>query len=85
VVRSMPKTDEQPESDFEDLEQASRVNFRDYPSSALVVFAALSSGVGWMLYKWMGKKRKAQGMTPAQGEKVDNLTHETKPSAEGDV
>jgi hypothetical protein len=83
AVRSMPDTDEQPESDLEDLEQASRVNFRDYPSSALVMFAALSSGLGWMAYKWMGRKRKARNVAPDQAGKVENLTRETKPPAKG--
>jgi len=56
----MPETDEQPEDGLEELDKASRVNFRDYPSSGLVVIAALSSGLGWMLYKWLGKKRKSR-------------------------
>jgi hypothetical protein len=81
----MPHTDEQPELDLENLEQESRVNFRDYPSSALVVFAALSSGVGWMLYKWMGRRRKGRNTPPKPGEIPEDLTRETKPSAEGDV
>ena len=76
----MPSTDEQPETDLDELEQASRINFRDYPSSALVIFAALSSGLGWMAYKWMGRKRKAR-TTPHQAGKTENLTGDTKPPA----
>jgi hypothetical protein len=64
----MPETDEQPEDNLDDLEKAGRVNFRDYPSSGLVVIAALSSGLGWMLFKWLGKKRKARNTVPAQVE-----------------
>ncbi|MBB3019113.1 hypothetical protein FHR70_002167 [Microvirga lupini] len=56
----MPETDKQTDEELEDLDTASRVNFRDYPSSGLVVIAAVSSGLGWMLYKWLGRKRKAQ-------------------------
>ncbi len=62
----MPETDEQPDNELDDLEKAGRVNFRDYPSSGLVVIAALSSGLGWMLFKWLGKKRKARNAAPAQ-------------------
>ncbi len=64
----MPETNEQPEDGLDDLEKESRVNFRDYPSSGLVVIAALSSGLGWMLFKWLGKKRKARNTAPAQDE-----------------
>jgi hypothetical protein len=56
----MPDTDEQPEEGFDELDTASRVNFRDYPSSGLVMIAAASSGLGWMLYKWLGRRRKAR-------------------------
>jgi hypothetical protein len=62
----MPETDDQPDNELDELEKAGRLNFRDYPSSGLVVIAALSSGLGWMLFKWLGKKRK--GRSPAQAE-----------------
>jgi len=74
---SMPETDDQPEDELEDLNGTKRINFRDYPSSGLVMIAALSSGLGWMLYKWLGKKRKARngpsaddGGTPAPSSKT---------------
>ncbi len=54
----MPDTDEQPDEELEDLETTGKVNFREYPSSGLVVIAALSSGLGWMLYRWLGRKRR---------------------------
>jgi hypothetical protein len=66
-TRFMPETDEQPEDELEELNGTKRVNFRDYPSSGLVVIAALSSGLGWMLFKWLGKKRKARNGAPADG------------------
>ncbi|MBF9195692.1 hypothetical protein [Microvirga terrestris] len=56
----MPETDQQTDKDLDELDTASHVNFRDYPSSGLVVIAAISSGLGWMLYKWLGRKRKAR-------------------------
>jgi hypothetical protein len=56
----MPDTDQQTDEELDELDPASRVNFRDYPSSGLVVVAAVSSGLGWMLYKWLGRKRKAR-------------------------
>jgi hypothetical protein len=67
-MRSMPESDEQPEDELEELNGTRRVNFRDYPSSGLVVIAALSSGLGWMLFKWLGKKRKARGGAPSEDE-----------------
>ncbi len=68
----MPETDEQLEEGLDELETASRVNFRDYPSSGLVVVAAISSGLGWMLYKWLGRKRKARQAAPNARAQVDN-------------
>ena len=68
----MPETDEQLEEGLDELETASRVNFRDYPSSGLVVVAAISSGLGWMLYKWLGRKRKARQAAPIAPAQVDN-------------
>ena len=56
----MPENDQQTDEELDELDPASRVNFRDYPSSGLVVVAAISSGLGWMLYKWLGRKRKAR-------------------------
>ncbi|MGF9758583.1 hypothetical protein AAII07_25615 [Microvirga sp. 0TCS3.31] len=56
----MPETDQQSDEQLDELDTTSRVNFRDYPSSGLVVIAAISSGLGWMLYKWLGRKRKAR-------------------------
>jgi hypothetical protein len=56
----MPETDQQTDEELDELDPASRVNFRDYPSSGLVVVAAISSGLGWMLYRWLGRKRKAR-------------------------
>jgi hypothetical protein len=57
----MADTDQQSDRELDELDTAGRVNFRDYPSSGLVVIAAISSGLGWMLYKWLGRKRKARG------------------------
>lgn len=65
----MPETHEQPEAGLDELDRARRINFRDYPSSGLVVIAALSSGLGWMLFKWLGNKRKAR--QSAQAEEPD--------------
>ena len=53
----MPDKDEQPEDGLDDFDKAARLSFRDYPSTSLVLIAALSSGVGWMLYKWRRRRR----------------------------
>jgi len=75
----MPKTDEQLDDELEELDDTKRVNFRDYPSSGLVVIAALSSGLGWMLFKWLGKKRKARNGTPAEDRPATDLPPEPEP------
>jgi hypothetical protein len=67
----MPETDQQSNEELDELDTSSRVNFRDYPSSGLVVIAAISSGLGWMLYKWLGRKRKAQTNTSSAPAKAD--------------
>jgi hypothetical protein len=67
----MPEPDQQTDKDLDELDNTSHVNFRDYPSSGLVVIAAISSGLGWMLYKWLGRKRKARSdasEAPAQAD-----------------
>ncbi|QRM28671.1 hypothetical protein [Microvirga sp. VF16] len=76
----MPETDEQPDDELEELNGTKRINFRDYPSSGLVVIAALSSGLGWMLFKWLDKKRKARNGTPAEDGPATASPPESGPS-----
>ncbi len=45
----MSDKDEQSEDGLDEFDKAARLNFRDYPSTSLVMIAALSSGLGWML------------------------------------
>jgi hypothetical protein len=78
----MPETDEQPEDELEELNGMKRVNFRDYPSSGLVVIAALSSGLGWMLFKWLDKKRKARNGTPSEDGSTPPSPPEAGPSGD---
>ncbi|MEE1657359.1 hypothetical protein VB618_14205 [Microvirga sp. CF3062] len=70
----MPETDQKHDEELDELDPASRVNFRDYPSSGLVVIAAVSSGLGWMLYKWLGRKRKARGDAPGAPAQTNALS-----------
>lgn len=79
----MPETDGLPDDDLDDLNGTKRVNFRDYPSSGLVVIAALSSGLGWMLFKWLGKKRKAQTGTKTEDSPASGPEPEPEPSDRG--
>ena len=67
----MPETNQQTDEELDEFDPASRVNFRDYPSSGLVVVAAISSGLGWMLYKWLGRKRKARSNAADAANKTD--------------
>jgi hypothetical protein len=81
----MPETEQQTDEELDELDPASRVNFRDYPSSGLVVVAAISSGLGWMLYKWLGRKRKAHNNAAHASEQASiapqstNLPADQKP------
>ena len=72
----MPDKNDDVENHSDHFDDASGVSFRDYPSSALVVFAAVGSGLAWMLYKWLGRKK------PAQDSASDDLT-EGKNQPEG--
>ncbi|WP_262029803.1 hypothetical protein [Microvirga sp. Mcv34] len=76
----MPETDDQPDDELEELNGSKRINFRDYPSSGLVVIAALSSGLGWMMYKWLGKKRKGRTGSSADEETPTTSPAETRAS-----
>jgi hypothetical protein len=49
-----------PDLDSDDFDKAAGIDFRDYPSSALVAIAALASGLAWLLYKRRGRKSAAQ-------------------------
>jgi hypothetical protein len=78
----MPETDQQTDEQMDELDTASRVNFRDYPSSGLVVIAAISSGLGWMLYKWLGRKRKARSDASGGPIQADVTSHPADMSAD---
>ena len=74
----MSDKDEQPDAGLDDFDKASRLNFRDYPSTSLVMIAALSSGLGWVLYKWRSRRRAGQraasdgiGETEGNGPRAD--------------
>jgi hypothetical protein len=71
----MPETDKQTDAESDELDTTSRVNFRDYPSSGLVVIAAISSGLGWMMYRWLGRKRKARSEAADTTARVDAPPH----------
>jgi len=57
----MRDRESEPETGTDDSDEAARINFRDYPSSAVVVLAALGSGLAWLMYKW----RRRKGAAPA--------------------
>jgi len=62
----MPSSDDEPKSDLDDeLESGKRISFRDYPSTGLVVLAAVISGLGWLAYKWSDGKRVGQSTAPS--------------------
>jgi hypothetical protein len=47
------------------------------------MFAALSSGLGWVLYKWLGRKRADQRAVPnGGGETVGNAPEVSSPADE---
>jgi hypothetical protein len=71
--------DEQSDAGLGDFDRAARLNFRDYPSTSLVMIAALSSGLGWMLYKWLGRKRGGQPSVPETGGEAKDKLPEAGP------
>ncbi len=75
--------DEEPDAGLDDFDKASRLNFRDYPSTSLVMIAALSSGLGWMLYKWRGRRRARQRVVSDDGEQAEGIAPEPKLPADG--
>ncbi|PVE20285.1 hypothetical protein DC522_33255 [Microvirga sp. KLBC 81] len=57
----MPSRDDEPNLDIDnELRTGRRISFRDYPSTGLVVLAALVSGLGWLVYRWSEGKRAGQ-------------------------
>jgi hypothetical protein len=73
--------DEQPDTGLDDFDKAVRLNFRDYPSTSLVMIAAVSSGLGWVLYKWMGRRRAGQPAGP-DAEQAEGIAPDAEPPAE---
>ena len=78
----MSHKDEQPDTGLDDFDKAARLNFRDYPSTALVMIAAVSSGLGWIIYKWVGRRRAVQPASPNNGEQAEGNVPEAGPPAD---
>jgi hypothetical protein len=79
----MSDKDEQSEDGLDEFDKAARLNFRDYPSTSLVMIAALSSGLGWMLYKWLGRKRAGQRAASDGSEETEGNGSGAEPPADG--
>jgi hypothetical protein len=79
----MSDKDEQSEDDLDDFDKAARLSFRDYPSTSLVMLAALSSGLGWMLYKWVGRKRAGQPTGSDDSEQAEGVAPVAEPPTDG--
>ena len=79
----MSERDEQPEDGLDDFDKAARLSFRDYPSTSLVLIAALSSGVGWMLYKWRRRRRTTDSTAPDDARDLQGNAPEAVPPADG--
>ena len=79
----MTDKDEEPDAGLDDFDKAARLSFRDYPSTSLVMLAALSSGLGWVLYKWLGHKRACQRAVPSVGGEKEGNGPGAGPPANG--
>ena len=79
----MSDKDEQPDAGVDDFDKAARLSFRDYPSTSLVMLAALSSGLGWMLYKWRGRRRAGQRAVPDDVRAAECDNSKAGPPANG--
>lgn len=77
----MPNRDDDSRSHLDDeLGTGKRINFRDYPSTGLVVFAALVSSLGWLVYKWSAGKRADPSTTPDQSQQPRGTVSEAPAS-----
>jgi hypothetical protein len=81
----MRDRDDEPDAGLDDFDRAARINFRDYPSSAVVVIAALGSGLAWAFYRWFGRKGAARQPASADIAEAKDAARQTKPSSAGDV
>jgi hypothetical protein len=79
----MSQKDEQPDTGLDDFDKAARLNFRDYPSTSLVMIAAVTSGLGWMLDKWMGRRRAGQRAVPDDVRAAEGDGSKAGPPANG--
>jgi hypothetical protein len=79
----MSDKNEQSDEGLDDFDKASRLNFRDYPSTSLVMIAALSSGLGWMAYKWLGRKRAGQRAASDDSRETEGNGPGADPPANG--
>jgi len=77
----MSDDDSEPDAGEDDSDTAARISFRDYPSSTVVVIAALSSGLAWLLYKWRAKKSAADDATPSDGTEEEGPAGQANPSS----
>lgn len=78
----MPNSHDETEPGLDEIEGGKRINFRDYPSTGLVVLAAVVSGLGWLAYKWSGAKRAGRAPktdTPSQPETAAGAPPATGP------
>jgi hypothetical protein len=83
-----PMHDDQsrPDTVPDDFDKAARINFRDYPSSALVAIAALTSGLAWLLYKRRSRKSATQPTNPDDIAAAKGSVQQAKPlGGDGDV
>ena len=71
-----------PDAVSDDFDRAARINFRDYPGSALVAIAAVTSGLAWLLYKRRGRKDAAQRASPDDVAESKGSALQMKPQAE---
>jgi hypothetical protein len=78
------RDDKKPEAGLDDSEAATRINFRDYPSSAVVVIAALGSGLAWLLYRWRTRKSAAEPAAGNDAAPVTDSTWKRRPSNKPD-
>jgi hypothetical protein len=69
----------QPDAASDDFDKAARINFRDYPSSALVAIAALTSGLAWLLYKRRSRKSVTQPTNPDDIAVAKSSVQQAKP------
>lgn len=81
----MSSNDHKPASELRQPNSQERISFRDYPSTGVVVLAALVSGLSWLVYKWSNRKRRGQSPAHDHPQEAEKTLVQTLTPGHGDA